>query len=202
VVVVVSIFFFFDLAQLTPRPEEPGHYPLYDWYPAALHNATASAEYLSVLLRQHVAAESPARADLRAWIREKIVINGLGIHNAADAELDALVDSPELSLVTLADMVSLRAHVGWSSHGHSAVDVNVYSSGGAYADRIRGNIENIEIGAFLAGYLDVDVGAVTEDLRKHAVTGAQALADKTPEEIVGDYLAKDHGAEQMVEMVL
>lgn len=64
-----------------------------------------------------------------------------------------------------ARMVSLRARLGWSTHGHSAVDVNVYSSGGPGTERIRGNVENTDVGKFLREYLDVDVDAITRELR-------------------------------------
>jgi alkaline phosphatase len=63
-------------------------------------------------------------------------------------------------------MVSIRARVGWSTHGHSAVDVNIYSSGGPAAERIRGNVENTEVGEFLSDYLGVNVEAITKELRK------------------------------------
>jgi len=62
-------------------------------------------------------------------------------------------------------MVSLRARVGWSTHGHSAVDVNVYSSGGAAAQSIRGNVENTDVGRFLSEYLEVDVDEITRELQ-------------------------------------
>ena len=61
-------------------------------------------------------------------------------------------------------MVSMRARIGWSTHGHSAVDVNIYSSGGAAAEKIRGNVENTDIGKFLSAYLDVDVEEITKEL--------------------------------------
>lgn len=44
------------------------------------------------------------------------------------------------------------------------MDVNIYSSGGAAAEKIRGNVENTQIGEFLSEYLDVDVEAITRDL--------------------------------------
>jgi alkaline phosphatase len=61
-------------------------------------------------------------------------------------------------------MVSTRARIGWSTHGHSAVDVNIYSSGGAAAQKIRGNVENTDVGKFLSAYLDVDVDEITKEL--------------------------------------
>jgi alkaline phosphatase len=72
-------------------------------------------------------------------------------------------------------MVSVRAHIGWSTHGHSAVDVNIYSSGGASAEKIRGNVENTDVGRFLSEYLDVDVDEITRELEdKMKVAGEAA----------------------------
>lgn len=62
-------------------------------------------------------------------------------------------------------MISHRARVGWSTYGHSAVDVNIYSSGGPAAEDIHGNVENTDIGKFLRNYLNVDTAAVTKELR-------------------------------------
>ncbi|PTB81671.1 hypothetical protein M440DRAFT_698, partial [Trichoderma longibrachiatum ATCC 18648] len=68
------------------------------------------------------------------------------------------------SLEIFSAMISLRAHVGWSTHGHTAVDVNIYSSGGPGTQALRGNVENTDVGKFLRRYLDV--GDVVEDITK------------------------------------
>ena len=46
--------------------------------------------------------------------------------------------------------------MGWSTHGHSAVDVNVYASDVAQARSLVGNNENTDIGKFLRGYLGLE----------------------------------------------
>jgi alkaline phosphatase len=84
--------------------------------------------------------------------------------DASDSELQPIADQPLLSAYYLADMISRRAEIGWSTHGHSSVDVNIYSTSGAEA--LRGNRENTEIGKFLRDYLEVDVNAITEELKK------------------------------------
>jgi alkaline phosphatase len=61
-------------------------------------------------------------------------------------------------------MVSRRAQTGWSTHGHSAADVNIYTSNPAAAIALRGNHENTEVGKFLRDYLNVDVEAITKEL--------------------------------------
>ncbi|KAF7559444.1 hypothetical protein G7046_g4721 [Stylonectria norvegica] len=164
--------------------QEPGHLPVYNWYPKVLANATASAEWLTVKLIAHLSSRSTASAtkdQLKTWINEELIIPGLGIPNASDLELTLLVDSPENALNTMSAMISLRAHIGWSTHGHSAVDVNIYSSGGPGTEKIRGNVENTEVGVFLREYLDVDVEKITEELReKMDKPGLGAMAGHFP----------------------
>ncbi|KAH7144488.1 alkaline-phosphatase-like protein [Dactylonectria estremocensis] len=166
----------------------PGHLPVYNWYPKILANATASAEWLAVKLQAHLSSSNFASKDkLKTWINEELVIPGLGFSDATDAELTRIVEDTDNALIYFADMISLRAHIGWSTHGHTAVDVNIYSSGGPGTEKIRGNVENTQVGEFLSAYLDVDVKEITEELRDkmdtpndEAVLAAQAAwnADK------------------------
>ena len=56
-------------------------------------------------------------------------------------------------------MISRRSQTGWSTHGHSAADVNIYSSDPEKTKALVGNHENTEVGEFLRDYLAVDVEA-------------------------------------------
>ncbi|KAH6654566.1 repressible alkaline phosphatase precursor [Truncatella angustata] len=142
-------------------------YPDYLWYPAVLANASYSSLYLAHKLHQHIAEGKDLSGKmLKAYINEKVVIPGLGILDASDDELTQIAEYPILAQQYFADMVSRRAQIGWSSHGHSAVDVNIYSSGGPGTDAIRGNVENTDVGKFLRDYIGVDVEAITEELQK------------------------------------
>ncbi|GAP88846.2 putative alkaline phosphatase [Rosellinia necatrix] len=154
-------------------------YPQYVWYPQVLANATASSEHLARKLWAHIAAQStPSTAsepgsesedpieELKRYINDELVVPGLGITDATDAELSAVARAPELAQPAFAEMISVRAQIGWSTHGHSAVDVNVYSSGGPGTDALRGNVENTDVGRFLHEYLGVDIDAVTLELRE------------------------------------
>src|SRR5690349_16573634 len=90
-------------------------------------------------------------------------------------------------------MISNRAQIGWSTHGHSAVDVNIYSSGGPGTDAIRGNVENTDIGKFLQSFLGVDTEEVTRILnekldteQQHLFISGQAVTDGTEsKEVLG-----------------
>lgn len=122
-----------------------------------------------------IESDSAAKEDLEDWINTNLVISGLGITDARDSELKKLASDPIHALWTFSQMISRRARIGWSTHGHSAVDVNIYSSGGTAAEAIRGNVENTEIGEFLRDYLSVDTEAVTAEL-KEKMNWKQSLA--------------------------
>lgn len=156
--------------------QEPGHFPVYDWYPQALANASASCEYLTLKFYEHLQETDQTEKQLKSWTNENLIVKGLGIHDATDAELTALVNEPEAAINYLAAMISLRAHIGWSTHGHTAVDVNIYSSG-AGAEALRGNVENTDVGKFLREYLDVDVSDITKELKKGMELGGFTVED-------------------------
>lgn len=142
--------------------------PVYNWYPSVLAEANASNQYLTVKLYQHlksIESDPAAKDDLEDWINTNLVIPGLGITDARDSELKQLASDPEHAIYTFSKMISTRARIGWSTHGHSAVDVNIYSSGGPHAEDIHGNVENTDIGKFLRKYLSVDTEAVTKELK-------------------------------------
>ncbi|OTA88561.1 hypothetical protein M434DRAFT_399021 [Hypoxylon sp. CO27-5] len=143
------------------------NYPQYLWYPAVLANASSSSEYLAHRLHAYI-TKTPNESidDLKKYINEELVIPGFGIHDASDEELTALASNPEQAQYLFAHMISIRAQIGWSTHGHSAVDVNIYSSGGPGAEVLRGNVENTDIGKYLREYLSVDVESVTKELNE------------------------------------
>ncbi|RTE75187.1 hypothetical protein BHE90_010367 [Fusarium euwallaceae] len=169
--------------------QEPGHLPVYNWYPKVLANATASAEWLAAKLHVHLASSSDSKKDLeklKKYINEELIIRGLGISNASDKEITTIAEHPASALVLFSALISLRAHVGWSTHGHTAVDVNIYSSGGPGTDAIRGNVENTEVGKFLREYLDVDVDVISEELKEKMDKSLLRGSDELDEESVLD----------------
>ncbi|KAL6704667.1 vacuolar alkaline phosphatase [Coniothyrium glycines] len=138
-------------------------YPEYVWYPAALANASHSAERLHLEFAKYLLS-SPSESQKTTFIRNSIT-SGLGIHDYTDDEVNALIADPPIALYHYADMISRRSQTGWSSHGHSAADVNIYSSDPKAAMALVGNHENTEVGDFLRDYLAVDVEAVTKELK-------------------------------------
>ncbi|KAJ4150066.1 hypothetical protein LMH87_010832 [Akanthomyces muscarius] len=158
------------LATALQRPDE--REATYDWYPAVLDRATASCEHLAAKLKARVAETGKAASGLRKYIKDELVVAGLGVpaSEVPDADLDRLVAAAAAGDIERAkniftEIISHRARIGWSTHGHTAVDVNIYSSGGPGTHAIRGNVENTEVGDFLRRYLDVDVDAITAELQ-------------------------------------
>ena len=164
-----------------------------------LINSTHSAENLAYHLRDHLAKQGQGpREDLATYIRENLIEKGLGVYDATDDEIDRLVDNsdPWPASYIFADIISRRAQVGWSTHGHSgmfpfippfrsdeyhetyyiiiiAVDVNIYASNPKHARPLIGNHENTDIGVFLREYLDVDTDAVTKELKEQLTTSSK-----------------------------
>ncbi|EDO18171.1 hypothetical protein Kpol_1031p79 [Vanderwaltozyma polyspora DSM 70294] len=142
-------------------------YPEYEWFPKVLSNSKHSGEYLKKKLVYH-----NFNGDLlakRNYIKNDIFESGLGIFDYTENDINEIlgfIDDNDIQ-DKLNEMVSVRAEIGWTTHGHSAVDVNIY----AYANRekawfnilshLQGNHENIEIGKFMADYLDLDLDHVT-----------------------------------------
>ncbi|KAK5664356.1 hypothetical protein OQA88_579 [Cercophora sp. LCS_1] len=174
--------------------QTPGELPVYNWHPSVLAKANSSSEYLAHLLVEHITSNAEESAEeLREWINQDLVIGRLGIHDALEVEINALASNPAGAIHAFAHMVSLRARIGWSTHGHSAVDVNVYSSGGPGTERIRGNVENTDVGKFLREYLEVDVDEITKELRQKMKGG------KPPAMVEGLAAVEGHPKEWMVE---
>lgn len=136
-------------------------YPVYAWYPEILLRAKHSAEYLAVKLsRSHLTGPK-----LRRYIEREILARGLGIRDAADAEIEAieqphLVGNVQAASWAISKVLSTRARIGYSTHGHTAADVLIFGHGRG-VDEMRGNHENIEIGQFLMRALDVTLDGVT-----------------------------------------
>ena len=170
--------------------QKPGHVPVYNWYPQALARANHSCEHLRNELVNHVVESAhESKEELKSWINENLIVPGLGIKDATEEELDLVASNPEASINVLAAMISLRAHVGWSTHGHTAVDVNIYSSGGVPSvEALHGNVENIDVGKFLREYLSLDseVADITRELKDKMDLGSRdRMLEYTSEKLEG-----------------
>ena len=149
----------------TAKQLERFEYPKYAWYPGVLANTSHSVEWLThkYAWQLHNGADESARESyLRGALPEH-----LGIHDASDGEVNALVVDSRHSPYLFADMLSRRSQTGWSTHGHSGADVNIYASDHEAARELMGNVENTDVGKFLKDYLGVsdEVEEATKKLK-------------------------------------
>ncbi|GEQ71045.1 hypothetical protein JCM33374_g4726 [Metschnikowia sp. JCM 33374] len=161
-------------------------YPDYLWYPQVLLNSTHSGEYLTrkVLGKKRSYGSEFESSAFVKFITEEILEADMGITDYTEEEVQQigkLSSSPQSLLNYLNNMISVRSQTGWTTHGHSAVDVNIYAySNSAYINEklyqrdaytgLLGNHENIEIGTFMETITGVSLEEVTELIRntKHA----------------------------------
>lgn len=163
-------------------------YPEYLWYPAILANSTHSGEFLAEKIHSFNQQEHK-REDRKKFIQLEIFKKQLGVLDYTEDEVNGLLELNDESEIQyfLNNMISLRAQIGWSTHGHSAVDVNIY----AYTnnrntwfeilDKLQGNHENIEIGSFIADYLQLDLDEVTKQIANTTHKGfveSKLISDK------------------------
>jgi alkaline phosphatase len=98
-------------------------YPHYVWYPSQLVNVTHSTEYLAREYARYLAEEGykASRSEKAEFLRSNIIVDGLGVTDVSDEEIDAIIDAEPIwpPFYLFGDIVSRRAQVGWSTHGHS-----------------------------------------------------------------------------------
>ena len=113
---------------------------VYAWDPAPLLAATASFEAMTAALA--------AGGDPAVVVREGLALDALpdGVEEAIRGAI-ASGDPYALGPV-VRDLISEPARVGWTTGGHSAVDVGLYAFGPG-ADLFRGRMINAEVGQAL-----------------------------------------------------
>jgi alkaline phosphatase len=129
--------------QVTPE------YPEYRWDPFVLENVKKSSFYLARQIRSFGCAMKKVKDVMK---RE------MGITDATERELTDVCTGSSVKEVAgiLADMVSFRAEIGFSTHGHSAVDVNIYMYGKMGEKTLKGNVENTDISKHIVEYLGIE----------------------------------------------
>ncbi|KAJ1749441.1 vacuolar alkaline phosphatase [Coemansia sp. RSA 989] len=152
-------------------------YPEYRWNPQALKAAKHSIEYISSqLLSTRASEDSGERYQL---VRDTVFPKWMGIADATHEEI--LQVAQETNSVSLRQLLSTaisdRAELGWATHGHSAVDVNLYAYG-QDAKLLRGNHENTDIGDFIVQALGLDLQSITNLIRNdRVVQNTQTVKD-------------------------
>jgi alkaline phosphatase len=123
---------------------------VYAWDPAFLRGVTASAE--------RMAGRIAAGEDTLAVAREGLGVDSLTVEEAAE-----LRRAGDLTRLALAGIASRRAGVGWTTLGHTAVDVLLYRFGPG-AGRLSGHLENDAVGRLLFALLGLEPSVAAEPL--------------------------------------
>ncbi|KAG0267663.1 hypothetical protein BGZ95_002791 [Linnemannia exigua] len=161
--------------------DDPDTYPEYLWRPEVIDRATASTEKLTLQL-YHFNTQSikePTQKEREQFVRSEILGLGLGITDPTPQEI-AFLSSKDVDylkvLPFLGHAISRRANLGWTTLGHTGVDVNLYATGDGFGE-LRGNHENTEIGEVMSNYLKVDLSYITRKLQKTAWSWFQSKED-------------------------
>ncbi|KAG0239278.1 hypothetical protein BGX31_002881 [Mortierella sp. GBA43] len=162
---------------------DPTVYPEYLWKPEVIDGAKASTDFLAKKLAGFLAMQTAKDGQqdrdqhnqIEEFVRTEILHQGLGITDPSEEEIEFLSAAHthhiERVVQFLGHAISNRARLGWTTTGHTGVDVNLYAEISRHNDariinRLRGNHENTDIGKFLTWYMDLDLDAITKRLVK------------------------------------
>ena len=89
--------------------------------PEVLKNVRNSSEIIAAYLIANGLSH-----DIK-FLREIVFEKWLGLNDVSERELGSILGASNPNALTnsLADLISVRAQLGWATHGHSAVDVNL-----------------------------------------------------------------------------
>lgn len=109
----------------------------YEWHPDVLDQISASHDVILGAIRND---GRPAREVLESYT---------GITDFTDEEVGSLASgSWGAANAALGEMISRRTLIGWTTGGHTAVDVNLFAFGPG-SERMKGHVENAELGSKL-----------------------------------------------------
>lgn len=147
---------------------------VYAWDPAALDRVQASHR---VILNEALSSVT-IEGESVPVIRPSVIQEQTGIELSSEeiAQLRSHVDDPGALETLLSDMISRTTRVGWTTTGHTAIDVNLYAYGPG-AHRFIGNHDNTFVGETLADLLGFDLSTLTTDLMQRIDTGTSSTGD-------------------------
>lgn len=145
---------------------------IYGWTPSVLDRVSASHGIVRDSVEQalNTLPENASQTDSVETITSTVK-HFTGIRDLREDERSRLrTIAPKVSgdnyLLSdaIADFVGRRAILGWTTNGHTAVDVTLHAYGPGH-HRFTGNRDNTEVGEILADLLEVNLGRLTEELR-------------------------------------
>lgn len=127
----------------------------YAWRPEVLARLTHSLEPMVAALREDGRPIAEVMRDM-AGIEDLTYQEG--------ARIEVALDDPGRLAAALSDVISRRALIGWTTGGHTAVDVNLYAFGPG-SEAFSGHLDNTDIGRTLARLLEIDLDALSAALQ-------------------------------------
>ena len=128
----------------------------YEWKPDVLRRVSASTDVIIEHLKDG--------ADPAAVLAEYAGIDTLDLR---DWTLLAEANETGRLGAAIGEIVSRRALLGWTSYGHTAVDVNTYAFGPGES-AFYGHRDNADVGRIVADLLGIDLDAETRRLQADA----------------------------------
>ena len=143
------------------RTPHDGDYPPYEWYPDVLLAQKASAEWMAAAMLDQ---NQPPEQVMQQYAGFSLLPSELALIEAAIAR-EKNVSQPTLMPLsnTIGNIIAYRAGLGFTTRGHTAVDVNMYAMG-YRSDSFRHNMKNMDVGGALATIQNLDLAAVTKSL--------------------------------------
>lgn len=138
---------------------------LYTWKPEVVDQVQASHGELLREMHRRLIASGGTPADTVATSTE-VLSDLIGFTPDADdvARLVEVLHEDRQAADVLADVIAERAVIGWTTNGHTAVDVNLYAYGPG-REAFVGHYDNTHIGKTLAELWDMDLDALSQQLR-------------------------------------
>ncbi|KAJ1945426.1 vacuolar alkaline phosphatase, partial [Linderina pennispora] len=107
-------------------------------------------------------------ADKRSeFVRTTVIPQYLGLANVTDSDVKSIVDGVVSGSTeckhSVGHVVSKYARLGWTTGGHTGVDVGLYAYGKG-TEKLRGSNENTQVGEFLRDFLRLELDSVTKRL--------------------------------------
>jgi alkaline phosphatase len=147
---------------------------VYAWHPEVLHRIQGShgAMFSAAEKGWRALGDDATQSDSVAVITD-VLADMAAIDDVTASEKEVLgnrLGSYGLNFA-ISDIIERRAVIGWTTRGHTAVDVNLHAYGPG-SDLFRGNIDNTRVGEILAMLMNADLDALTAELREEMEGGS------------------------------
>ena len=139
----------------------------YAWHPDVLDKVSASHGVLMDRLSDTLPEDPTDNRRAAVNAMQPVLAGHAGIESLRPREHVALQDAlgNRYRLEdALAEIIAQRTRVGWTTGGHTAVDVKLFATGPG-EKHFRGHLDNTDVGARLADLLDFDLSALTSAIR-------------------------------------